>query len=243
MALGIGFCWKLCMDDRSAVVMPSRKRCLPRISMAIALGVLAGCGSSASSVDKNAPREVTKASLPVADESEREIFNQAQLHFSRGLYSASRERFQTLRSSYPDGPFSEYALLKIADTHFFSGAFGDAGGAYEEFITTYPGAASAPYALFQHGRSLMLSIRGVGRDTAPVERAVELFDQLLTKYPSSPFVEQAASFRDQALNTLAQQDELIGEFYLKQEQNAAVRYRNQRRQERLDAQRMGTGGK
>ena len=230
------------MDDRSAVLSPLRKRGLPRISVAIAIGILVGCGPSSTSVDKDAPREVTKASLPVADESERELFNQARLHFSRGLYSASRERFQTLRSSYPDGPFSEYALLKIADTHFFSGAFGDAGGAYEEFITTYPGAASAPYALFQHARSLMLSIRGVGRDTAPVERAVELFDQLRTKYPSSPFVEQAASFRAQALNTLAQQDELIGDFYRKQEQNAAARYRNQRRQERLDAQRMGAGG-
>jgi outer membrane protein assembly factor BamD len=229
------------MDDRSAVVQLFRKKELRWVSMTVALGFLLGCGSSTTSVDKDAPREVTKASLPVADASERELFNQAQLHFSRGLYSASRERFQTLRSSYPDGPFSEYALLKIADTHFFSGAFVDAGGAYEEFITTYPGAASVPYALFQHARSLMLSIRGVGRDTAPVERAVELFDQLRTKYPSSPFVEQASAFRDQALNTLAQQDELIGDFYRKQEQNTAVRYRNQRKQERLNAQRMGVG--
>lgn len=201
-----------------------------------AVWFISGCGSSTSSLDKDAPREVTKASLPVAEESERELLMEGQLHFSRGLYSAARERFQTLRSSYPDGPFAEYALLKIADSHFFGGAYSDAGGAYEEFTTSYPGAAAVPYALFQHARSLMLSIRGVGRDTAPVERAVELFDQLRVNHPTSSYAEQAAMFRVKALTTLAEQDDLIGDFYRKQDKEAAVRSRLERRRERLAAQ-------
>ncbi len=199
----------------------------------IAFSIFLGCGSSSPEI--TGPREVVKASLPVADESERELLNQAQQHYERGLYSVARERFQTLRNSYPDGVFAEYALLKVADSQFFAGAFSEAVPAYEEYITTYPGALAVPYALYQQARSSMVSIKGAGRDTAPIEKAVELLDRLRASYPNSPFARQAIEFKNEALEILAMQDQMIGSFYEKQDELGAARYRESKRRERVAA--------
>ncbi len=201
--------------------------------MVLAFSIFGGCGSSSSEI--TGPREVVKASLPVADESERELLTQAQQHYERGLYSVARERFQTLRNSYPDGVFAEYALLKVADSHFFAGAFSEAVPAYEEYVTTYPGASAVPYAIYQQARSSMVSIKGAGRDTAPIERAVELLDKLRASYPNSPFAKQAIEFKNEALEILATQDHMIGSFYEKQDELGAARYRESKRRERVAA--------
>lgn len=198
-------------------------------------GFLSACGAGSTAPAPGAAREVEKASLPVVDESERALLVQAQKHFAHGLYTTARERFQTLRTSYPDGAYAEYALLKIADTHFFAGAFTEAVAAYDEYQKSYPGSAAVPYALFQQGRSSMLSIKGVGRDTGPVERAVELFDQLNSAYPTSQYARGAVLFRNQALELLAQQDALIGSFYEKQLEATAARRRDEQRRGRLAA--------
>lgn len=211
------------------------RRSAAHLLVAVCAGFVSACSAGSSSPAPGAPREVEKASLPVVDESERELLAQAKKHFAHGLYTTARERFQTLRTSYPDGPYAEYALLKIADTQFFAGAFTEAVAAYDEYQKSYPGSSAAPYALFQQARSNMLSIKGVGRDTGPVERAVELFDQLKTSYPTSPYAQGAVPFRNQALELLAQQDALIGSFYEKQLETTAARRRDEQRRGRLAA--------
>lgn len=221
-------------------VRAQRRRGASPLLVAVCSGLLLACGAGSKTAAPGAPREVEKASLPVVDESERELLAQAKKHFSHELYTTARERFQTLRTSYPDGPYAEFALLKIADTHFFGGAFTEAVAAYDEYVKSYPGAAAAPYALFQQARSSMLSIKGVGRDTGPVERAVELFDQLKNSYPASSYAQGAVSFRNQALELLAQQDALIGSFYEKQLETTAAKRRDELRRGRLAARTSGT---
>lgn len=206
-----------------------------QLFVVICAALVSACGASSGSSTPGAPREVEKASLPVVDESERELLAQARKHFAHGLYTTARERFQTLRTSYPDGAFAEYALLKIADTQFFAGAFTEAVAAYDEYLKSYPGSDAAAYALFQQARSSMLSIKGVGRDTTSVERAVELFDQLKIAHPRSPYTRGAGPFRNQALELLAKQDALIGSFYEKQAENTAARRRDEQRRGRLAA--------
>jgi outer membrane assembly lipoprotein YfiO len=185
---------------------------------------LIGCSTTANppADPKTESHEVTKASIKAADAPELAIFMQAKQHFKHGMYTTAKERFDTLKNSFPDGAYSEYAQIKAADAQFESTNYTEAAAAYEEFFKAHPTSPSATYALFRQGRSQQVSSRGAGRDPAPLEKAVTIYSQIIEQFSTSPYAKLAAQYKNDALSTLAAHDELIAQFYERRDEHAAA---------------------
>lgn len=182
----------------------------------------------------SSPRETSANSSDSdsVDTPERELLDKGKRLFGASLFTAAKRSFEELRDGYPFGPFAEYADLKIGDCHFYLREYEAAKSVFEEFSKQHPSSNSLPYALLMAGRSAQLTNRGVGRDSAPLEQSLTIYNNLITRFPSSIYAVSAEEFRNQVLKQLAAYDLYIADLYKKLGQDKAYQARAKKLEQR-----------
>jgi outer membrane protein assembly factor BamD len=191
----------------------------------VAPALLSGCSSTDSPDPEPVAEELKDKSKPAIDTPEAELLADSMRYYQAGLYSVAIDSFEKLRDGYPLGPYAELADIKVADANFESSNFTAAAGFYEEFLKSRPDSQAVPYVLLRAARSNQLANRGIGRDAASLQKALEFYDQLLNKFPSSPYSEGAAVYRQQTRDLLAANEKAILEFYKKRDKQMAYEAR------------------
>ncbi len=167
-----------------------------------------------------------------ANETEEELLHSAKRTYQSGIYSSAQGALMALRDRYPLGAYGSWAAIKTADAHYFNGEFDKAANYYEEFLKNYPGSVDTPYVKLQAARAHLSSAHGIGRDRQPLERSLQLFDELEHDFPGTPYAVLALSERTPALDELVAYDRFIIDFYRKKGNDAAVQAREKLFQER-----------
>jgi len=198
----------------------------PVLLAAIALVLtLSACSSSDPVSPEPIAEELKDKSKPAIDTPEAQLLADATRYFQAGLYGVAIDLFEKLRDGYPLGPYAELADIKVADANFESSNFAAAAGLYEEFLKSRPDSPAVAYVTLRAARSNQLANRGVGRDAASLQKAADLYDQLLNKFPNSAYAEGAAVYRQQVKDLLAANDKAILEFYKKRDKQQAYEAR------------------
>lgn len=222
---------------------------MQHLVLACALAALNGCflWSDSSSTDNEATeeeqpaKELKPAGAALSTEApEPELIRLSKRLYQSGMYSIAQDSLNSLKDRYPLGAYGSFAAIKAADAYYYNREFDKAGKNYEDFLKDYPGSADAPYVKLQAARSHLVSAQGTGRDRQPLERALALFDELISEFPGTPYAVIAASERTPALNDLISYDQFIIAFYEKRGNSAAVTARKKLFQERWGA-RMNAG--
>jgi len=186
---------------------------------------LPGCFSTTadkSSKPEEDAIELSAKSIASLDAPEATLFEDGVRQFHNGLYSVAVETFEALRDGYPLGPYREFAEIKAADCRFELGEYDQAALLYEEFVKSHPGSSAAPYALLRAGRSYQLAQRGIGRDDAPLNKALAAYMKLLNQYPDSVYCEAARTYQAEVRQKLAAYEKMVIDFYKKKDKAAAV---------------------
>ena len=222
---------------------------MQHLVLACALAALNGCflWSDSSSTDNEATeeeqpaKELKSAGAALSTEApEPELIRLSKRLYQSGMYSIAQDSLNSLKDRFPLGAYGSFAAIKAADAYYYNREFDKAGKNYEDFLKDYPGSADAPYVKLQAARSHLVSAQGTGRDRQPLERALALFDELISEFPGTPYAVIAASERTPALNDLISYDQFIIAFYEKRGNSAAVTARKKLFQERWGA-RMNAG--
>ena len=177
--------------------------------------VLCSC-SSGSSPEPGEPVEIKPKSSTNIDLPEQELLTNAKRQYQNSLQSVSRESFRSLKNNFPTGPYAEYSEIKIADTLFRNAEYSEALKAYEDYAKSRPTSVAVPYCLLMAGRSAELSSAGVGRDPNPFQRALGLYDDLLTRFPESVYAAAAAKRKAGVREILAEYELEVINFYYNQ---------------------------
>jgi outer membrane protein assembly factor BamD len=188
---------------------------------------LTACSSSKATPEPEAT-EVKLSDAELRDAPEGVLFNDARRLYKAGLYSVSVESFDSLRLNYPNSPYAEFAEIKVADGNFETKEFATAANQYEEFVKNHPISPNVPYMLFRAGRSHQLLNRGVGRDVAPLKKALELYKRVLTNHPDSIYASEAKLRYDEVLSQIAAHEKFVMDFYKKQNNEKALQARQQK---------------
>ena len=222
---------------------------MQHLVLACALAALNGCflWSDSSSTDNEATeeeqpaKELKPAGAALSTEApEPELIRLSKRLYQSGMYSIAQDSLNSLKDRFPLGAYGSFAAIKAADAYYYNREFDKAGKNYEDFLKDYPGSADAPYVKLQAARSHLVSAQGTGRDRQPLERALALFDELISEFPGTPYAVIAASERTPALNDLISYDQFIIAFYEKRGNSAAVTARKKLFQERWGG-RMNAG--
>jgi outer membrane protein assembly factor BamD len=155
------------------------------------------------------------------------LYKQGLSLFNKRDYKKAIEKFEELKSNFPDSPpFTIWAELKIADCHFFLKSYVEAVTAYEEFKKIHPTYEEIAYVQYQIGMSYFSQMTTADRDQTFTQKALASFEYLIANSPPSLFTEKAKEKIGDCQRQLAEHEFGIGEYYYRDEkfQAAASRF-------------------
>lgn len=192
----------------------------------LALSVnLVGCQTFKNLTGKNDDAIVT------AEKSEQSYYRDAVTSLDKEHFNAAIEDLTNLRTFYPTGQYAEQALLDTMYAQYENGKYEDAAASAEQFIRLYPSNPQISYAYYVRGVANMegssdglnlFNLNQAERDTAYLRLAFANFQELISKYPNSPYTPDAAQRMTFIYNQFAESELTAAKWYIEREAYVAA---------------------
>lgn len=192
--------------------------------VAMSMG-LSGCQTLKNLTSKD------KDAIETAERSEQGYYQSAIAQLDKGRYLQAVEELTNLRTFYPTGPYAEQALLDMMYAQFESGEYEAAAASAAQFISLYPSNPQVSYAYYVRGVANMegsseglrlLPMNQAERDTAYYRLAFANFQELVGKYPNSPYSPDAAQRMIFIYNQFAESEMAAANWYIEREAYVAA---------------------
>ncbi len=170
-----------------------------------AIGGLAGFNIGCSSDGKNS--DAAEGAYAIAQEFDKDE-----------RYEEAIKRYQEVKNKFPYSKYATMSELSLADVYYKQESFAEAQVAYQSFKDLHPKHAQIDYVSFRIGMSYFKQLpETIDRDLSLANNAIAAFDEVLSKYSQSTYVQESKDNRLSALKMLAGKEEYIAEFYFKRE--------------------------
>ena len=169
--------------------------------------------------------------VETAEKSEQGYYNNAIAQIDKGRYTQAVEDLTNLRTFYPTGQYAEQALLDMMYAQYASGKYETAAASAEQFIRLYPSNPQVSYAYYVRGVANMqgsseglklFKLNQAERDTAYLRIAFANFQELINKYPNSPYAPDAAQRMTFIYNQFAESEMTAANWYIEREAYVAA---------------------
>ncbi len=169
--------------------------------------------------------------VETAEKSEQAYYNDAITQIDKGRYTQAIEDLTNLRTFYPTGQYAEQALLDMMYAQYESGKYEMAAASAEQFIRLYPSNPQVSYAYYVRGVANMqgsseglklFKLNQAERDTAYFRLAFANFQELINKYPNSPYTPDAAQRMTFIYNQFAESEMSAATWYIEREAYVAA---------------------
>ena len=169
--------------------------------------------------------------VETAEKSEQRYYNDAIAQIDKGRYTQAVEDLTNLRTFYPTGQYAEQALLDMMYAQYESGKFETAAASAEQFINLYPSNPQVSYDYYVRGVANMqgsseglklFKLNQAERDTAYLRIAFANFQELINKYPNSPYAPDAAQRMIFIYNQFAESEMSAANWYIEREAYVAA---------------------
>ena len=133
-------------------------------------------------------------------------------------YEEAIRRYSEVKSKYPYSRFATQSELAIADVYFKQESFAEAQVAYKTFESLHPKHARIDYVVFRSALSYFNQLPPtVDRDLSLAKDAIQGFDDLVDRFPSSSHVAESKEKKMKTVRMLAEKEKYIADFYYKTE--------------------------
>lgn len=180
---------------------------------------LSGCSSFDSLNPFGAEKYETKI-LP--DIPADDIYNEGVSRMQRGDTEGAVKRFGDIEKQHPFSQYSKKGLLLTAFAQYKGAKYDDAIASANRYYNLYPSSPDAPYVLYLAASSYYQQIPDISRDQEPAAKSLDLFRQLVDKYPKSEYVEDAKYKIQVTSDQLAGKEMSLGRYYLNRRQFTAA---------------------
>lgn len=148
-----------------------------------------------------------------------------------GKYNQAGEYLTHAFEVAPNSATGREALLLAGDALFQAGGLTNyikAEAKYRDFQNRFPTSDRAAYVQLQIANSLAQRVLRADRDQTSTRQALEVFDELVTLYPTSEYVEEARQRKVELRTTLAEHEFVVGRYNLRRRLYAAATQRFER---------------
>ena len=146
----------------------------------------------------------------------------------KGYMIEATSAFQQVLEDYPDSKERVKALLLLARAYYSSEEYEEAKFHFQKFIELYPAHRQTERAYFYGVMSDYKRIDLAQRDQTYTREAFEGFEQLVTRFPKSQYINDARIKKQECETILAKNIFEIGKFYFRtgSYQPAITRFKN-----------------
>lgn len=139
--------------------------------------ILAGCAGDSKKI---VPQE------PLAD-----LYDAAYAEFEDRDYDDAAEKFLTAETQYPASPWAADALIMAAYSQYLDDDFAGALLTTDRFMRFHPGHKDVAYVLYLRGMCYYRQVSDVRREPGMSVYALQAFQQLVDRFPRSPYAQNA----------------------------------------------------
>ena len=149
------------------------------------------------------------------NDSDIKIYNNGLSYLKKNEYKKAAVEFDKIFLNYPFSTLSSKAEIMTAYSLFENNQIKKAIDKLNEFIEMNPAGELSEYAQYLLAMSYYIQVSNEGRDPGLSQKALKYFQIITTKYPNSKYAKDAKLKIEYINNSLAQNELLIGIFYLK----------------------------
>ena len=160
------------------------------------------------------------------DQTEKALYDHARDALEDQSYLLALDRYKVLETLHPFGEYAEQAQLEAMYLHYKQSDMESLQAKSERFIRMYPLHPNADYAYYLRGvaayemgySSLVVKYWQDGnanRDITPLHEAFQFFQDLLIRYPDSPYAADARARMVFIRERLASHQVEVARYYMK----------------------------
>ena len=187
--------------------------------MAVLALPLGGCSSLESFNPFGSEKYETKILPDVPPDA---IYNQGLARLQKKDADGAAKKFGDLDKQYPFSDYSRKGLLMTTYAQYQGGSYDDAIASGSRYYSLYPTSPDAPYALYMEAMSYYNQIPDISRDQNQSEKALDLFTQIVTKYPDSEYAGDSKYKIQVTRDQIAGKEMSVGRFYLQRHNYVAA---------------------
>lgn len=114
-----------------------------------------------------------------------------------------------------ENTYDAITLLKRGEAFYVKKDYIEAVAEFDRFLMLHPFHRMAAFAQFKLAMSYYVQLNTIDRDPGPMEKAMAAFQKVVSQYPQSLYVEEAAEKIKQLKTRESNHEFMIGHFYYK----------------------------
>ena len=151
---------------------------MKKLFLPLLLGIaVAGCSGDADKI--------------ITNKSITELYDDAYGEFEKENYDDAAEKFQMVETQYPASEWSADALIMAAYSQYLDDDFPGAILTADRFMRFHPGHRDVPYVLYLRGMCYYRQVSDVRREPGMSVYALQQFQQIVDRFPRSPYAENS----------------------------------------------------
>lgn len=157
--------------------------------------------------------------------SANKLYAEAKDAMADGAYDKAVKYFEKLESRYPYGRYAQQAQLEVAYAYYKQGEAASAVTACDRFIRLHPNHPNVDYAYYLKGLVNFNEDLGylgylsnqdlTERDPKAAKESFDAFKDLVTRFPTSKYAEDATLRMKYLVNALASHEVHVAHYYMR----------------------------
>lgn len=168
---------------------------------------LVGCASKDKEIEE----------IPV-----EQLYNMAKNALDGGSYARAASLFSEVERQHPYSVWSLRAQLMASYAYYEAKKYDEAIESFSSFIQLHPGHESIPYAYYMIGLCNYEQIPGVERTQEATEKAQSTFQEVVNRFPGTPYAKDAKFKLDLIVDHFAGKEMDVGRYYLNRQSYIAA---------------------
>ncbi|MDZ5647431.1 outer membrane protein assembly factor BamD [Nitrospirillum sp. BR 11828] len=150
---------------------------------------------------------------PYIERPVEQIYSEAGNAIDRGEYQKAALLFGAVEQQHPYSTWAMRAELMAAYAYYQANKYEEAIGSLDRFISLHPGNPNVAYAYYLKGLCYYEQISDVRRDQTPTVQSLKALEEVIRRFPNSPYARDAKLKIDLTRDHLAGKEMDIGRYY------------------------------
>ncbi len=158
----------------------------------------------------------------ILDQPVEDLYIQAHNLFKEQSYTNAAKGFADVERQHPYSNWALKAQLMSSYCYYQAKRYDDAIDGFKSFVQLHPGHSDVAYAYYMIGLCYYEQIPIVERDQEPTAKALEAFQEVVSRFKSSDYSKDATLKISLIQDHLAAKEMAVGRFYLKKKSYIAA---------------------
>lgn len=155
---------------------------------------------------------------PFVEIPAEQSYNAGIAYLQQGDYKKATEKFAEVDEQHPYSEWARKSLIMTTYTNYTRGDFTTAITQAQRYLALYPGSEDAAYAQWMIAQSYFNQMPDISRDQKATQQAMQAMQELVDRYPDSPYAAEGRKRLDIARDQLAGKEMEVGRYYLNRRQ-------------------------